>query len=68
MSQSSSALIQSVGGSCLPAAAVSFAVESYDSISEFAQGKIDGAELAYILTRGIGKILDPIVNDVCGKE
>ena len=22
----------------------------------------------YILTRGIGKILDPIVNDVCGKE
>lgn len=49
MSQSSSALIQSVGGSCLPAAAVSFAVESYDSISEFAQGKIDGAELAFDL-------------------
>lgn len=49
MSQSSSALLQSVGGSCLPAAAVSFAVESYDSISEFAQGKIDGAELAFDL-------------------
>ena len=49
MSQSSSTLIQSVGGSCLPAAAVSFAVESYDSISEFAQGKIDGDELAFDL-------------------
>lgn len=49
MSKSSSAFIQRVGGSCLPAATVSFAVESYDSISEFAQGKIDGAELAFDL-------------------
>lgn len=49
MSKSSTALLQRVGGSCLPAAAVSFAVESYDSISDFAQGKIDGAELAFDL-------------------
>ena len=33
----------------MPAAAVSFAVESYDSISEFAQGEISGGELAYDL-------------------
>lgn len=49
MSGSSSALIRSVGGSCLPAAVVSFAVDSYDSISDYAQGKIDGAEFAYEL-------------------
>lgn len=49
MHHSSSTLLQSVGGSCLPAAAVSFAVESYDSISDYAQGKIDAAELAFDL-------------------
>lgn len=49
MRASSSQLIRSVGGSCLPAAVVSFAVESYDSISDFAQGEISGSELAYDL-------------------
>ena len=49
MSISSSALISKVGGSCAPASVVAFAVESYDDISEFAQGKIDGNELAYNL-------------------
>lgn len=49
MKASSSQLIRNVGGTCLPAAAVSFAVESYDSISEFAQGEISGSELAYDL-------------------
>lgn len=49
MKASSSQLIQRVGGSCLPAATVSFAVESYDSISEFAKGEISGGELAYDL-------------------
>ena len=49
MRASSSQLIRTVGGSCLPAAAVSFAVESYDSISDFAQGEISGSELAYDL-------------------
>lgn len=48
-SQSSSALIQRVGGSCLPAAVVSFAVDSYDSISDFAQGEIAVPELAHDL-------------------
>lgn len=49
MKTSSRQLIKNVGGSCLPAAAVSFAVESYDSISDFSQGEITGEELAYDL-------------------
>ena len=49
MSKSSSALIQKVAGSSLPAAVVSFAVESYDSVSAYAQGEIDAEELAYEL-------------------
>lgn len=49
MSSSSSALISKVGGSCAPAATVAFAVESYEDISEYAQGNIDGSELAYNL-------------------
>ena len=60
MSQSSSALIQKVGGSCLPAAAVSFAVESYDSISDYAQGIIDGAELAYDLGENAASVAGAI--------
>ncbi len=49
MSKSSSALIQKVAGSSLPVAVVSFAVESYDCISDYAQGEIDEGELAYEL-------------------
>ena len=33
----------------MPAAVVSFAVESYDSVSAYAKGEIDGEELAYEL-------------------
>jgi len=46
MGASSNALINSIGNSCLPAALVSFGVESYDSIMEFAEGTIGGGELA----------------------
>lgn len=49
MSKSSKALIQKVAGSSLPVAAVSFAVESYDTVTAYARGEIDGAELAYEL-------------------
>ena len=49
MSKSSSALISEVGGSCLPAAVVAFGVESYEDISDYAKGEIDGTELAYNL-------------------
>ena len=49
MKGSSKALLQKIGNSCLPIAAVTFAVDSFDSISNFAQGKIDGLELTYEL-------------------
>lgn len=49
MSKSGSALISKIGSSCLPAAAVSFALDSFDSVVDFAKGEIDGAELAYDL-------------------
>ena len=49
MQASSCTLIKSIGGSCLPASAVSFAVESYDSVMDYAQGAIDESELAYDL-------------------
>lgn len=47
MAKSSSALISKVGGSYLPASTVAFAVTSSETVSDFAQGKIDGAEFAY---------------------
>ncbi len=49
MKGSSKALIQEIGGSCLPAAAIAFAVDASGSIIEFAEGKIDEAELVYNL-------------------
>ena len=49
MAKSSSALIQKVARSSAPAAVVSFAVESYDSVSAYAHGEIDVEELAYEL-------------------
>ena len=49
MSKSSSALIRKVAGSSLPVALVSFAVESYDCITDYAKGVIDGVELTYEL-------------------
>ena len=57
MQASSSELIHQVGESCLPAAAVSFAVESYQDISDFAQGKTDGLKLAYNLGENAAKIV-----------
>ena len=56
MSKSSSALIQKVAGSSLPVAVVSFAVESYDSLSAYAQGEIDGGELAYELSENAASV------------
>lgn len=49
MSKSSHALIKAAGNSGIPAAVVSFGVDSYDSISDYAQGAIDEAELLYDL-------------------
>lgn len=49
MKGSSKALLQRVGNSCLPAAAAVFAVDSADSIIDYAKGEIDGGELSYKL-------------------
>ena len=49
MKNSSHALIQSAGKLGVPAAVISFGVESYDSITSFATGEIDASELAYDL-------------------
>lgn len=49
MKGSSKVLLQRVGNSCLPAAAVVFAVDSADAVIDFATGEIDGGELAYEL-------------------
>lgn len=49
MAKSSQALIKSLGNSGVPAAVISFGIDSYDSISDFAQGKIDQMELLYDL-------------------
>lgn len=49
MQGSSHQLIQSLGKSNVPAAVISFGVTSFDSIVDYAQGEIDGQELAYDL-------------------
>jgi phage tail tape-measure protein len=49
MQTSSCELIRNVGGSCLPACTVTFAVESYDSVVDYAQGAIGADELLYEL-------------------
>lgn len=49
MASSSNALISSLGNSCVPAAAVSFGIASYDTVVDYAQGEIGTDELAYDL-------------------
>ena len=66
MKGASSQLIRSVGNSCLPAAVVSFAVESYDEITEFAQGKIDGLKLAYKLGDNASGVAGSIAGGFAG--
>jgi hypothetical protein len=46
MSASGQTLIRSLGNANVPAAAIAFGIDSYDSVIEFAQGKIDGEGLA----------------------
>lgn len=46
MSSSSCALIKAAGSAGIPASAISFGVESYESVIDYAQGTIDGKELA----------------------
>ena len=49
MQHSTNTMLKSLGNCGVPAAIVSFGVESYDTVMDFAQGEIDGIELAYDL-------------------
>ena len=49
MQHSTNTMLKSLGKCGVPAAIVSFGVESYDTVIDFAQGEIDGMELAYDL-------------------
>ena len=56
MSASSHQLLNSLGSAGVPAAVVSFGVQSYDSIMDFADGTIDGQQLAYDLGENTARI------------
>lgn len=66
LTKSSSALIQKVGNSCLPAAVVSFGVESYDDVAAFARGEIDAGELAYNLGENAAGVAGSCVGGAAG--
>lgn len=68
MSASSKALIQKAGNSCLPAAAVSFAVESYDDVASYIKGDIDAYELADNLGENGAKVAGGIVGADLGTK
>lgn len=61
MQQSSHQLIQSVGRSSIPAAVVSFGVQSYDSVVDFAKGDITGQELAYDLGENASSVAGGVI-------
>ncbi len=47
--QSSHELIRTLGNASVPAAAIAFGIDSYDSVVSYAQGEISGKQLAYDL-------------------
>ena len=56
MSASSHQLISSLGSAHVPAMLISFGVQSYDSISDYATGAIDAQQLAYDLGENAAQI------------
>jgi len=52
MKSSSHQLIKSVATSGVPGIAISFGIDTYDSVIDYAQGNIDSAQLAYDLGEG----------------
>ncbi|SEA04391.1 hypothetical protein SAMN05216349_10417 [Oribacterium sp. KHPX15] len=56
MSASSHHLIKSLGKSGIPAAVISFGVQSYDSVVDYATGQISGNELAYDLGENAAQV------------
>ena len=66
MENSSKAVIQKIGGSSLPAAVVSFAVTSYDCITDYAKGEIDGSEFVYELGDNAASVAGAIKGGAIG--
>ena len=56
MSSSSHQLIKSLGKSGVPAAVISFGVQSFDSVIDYADGIIDGKQLAYDLGENAARV------------
>lgn len=56
MSGSSHQMISSLGNAGVPATVISFGVQSYDSIMDYATGTIDGNQLAYDLGENAAEI------------
>ena len=52
MSTSSHELVKSLAGAGVPGAVVSYGMDVYDSVIDYAQGNIDGKQLAYDLGEG----------------
>lgn len=68
MKGSSKVLLQRIGNSCLPAAAVVFAVDSSDAVIDFATGEIDGDELAYKLGDSASSVAGGFAGGVAGAQ
>lgn len=68
MKGSSKVLLQRVGNSCLPAAAAVFAVDSADSIIDYAKGEIDGDELAYELGDSASSVAGGFASGAAGAK
>ena len=56
MSSSSQQLIQSLGKSGVPAAVISFGVQSFDSVTDYASGVIDEKQLVYDLGESAAQV------------
>ena len=56
MSASSHQLIQSLGNAAIPAAVISLGVQTFDSVSDYADGTINGQQLAYDLGDSLSQV------------
>lgn len=66
MENSSHVLIKSMGKAGIPAAVISFGVESYDAVSDYAQGKIDTDDLVYELGENVASVAGGTIGGVAG--
>ena len=62
----SGAVTELAGGSCLPAAAITMGVESYDDIKDYAEGNISSADLAYNLGENAARTVGGVVGAAAG--